>query len=74
MPMFTIPEFPPEVTESIPVQYQLWITWGFFGIKYLHQLLANIRKGGGLKRAITTIWLGESVPTVIAKDYKEELK
>ena len=57
--MFTIPEFPPEVTSSIPVQYQLWFTWAFFALKYLHRFLVNIRNGGGLKLAITSIWLGK---------------
>lgn len=58
---------------GIPLQIQLWITWVMLAFKYLSEFYGSIRNGGGLKRIITSFWLGEQTPKVIADDYKKEL-
>jgi hypothetical protein len=58
---------------GLSVQNQLYVTWGTIAIKYLAELYSSVKNGGGLRRIIMSFWFGENLPTVIAKDYKEEL-
>jgi len=58
---------------GIPLQYQVYITWGVVAAKYLSEFYGSVRNGGGLKRILTSFWLGEQTPKVIADDYKKEL-
>lgn len=64
---------PPDLA-GIPVQYQLYATYAIVGAKYLSELYSAIRNGGGLKRILTTFWLGENLPHPVAQDYKKELE
>lgn len=41
--------------------------------KLAGELFSAIRKGGGLRRIILSVWFGENVPAPIADDYKAEL-
>lgn len=59
---------------GLNVQQQLWLTWAIQGFKYLGELYSSVRAGGGLKRIILSVWLGEQTPKVVLDDYKEELK
>ena len=58
---------------GIPVQYQVYFIVGMQVVKWLAELYASVRNGGGLKRIITSFWFGEQLPKVIAVDYKAEL-
>lgn len=58
---------------GIPVQYQVYITWGVLAFKYLSELYSSIRNGGGLRRIILSFWFGENLPAPVASDYKAEL-
>lgn len=59
---------------GLSTQQQLYATWITIGLKYLSELYSAVRAGGGLKRIIFSFWLGETVPKVIADDYRHELK
>lgn len=52
---------------------QMMVTWAFFGTKLLGEIYSSIRAGGGLRRILMSIWLGEQLPKVVADDYKAEL-
>ncbi len=54
-------------------QKQIYATWAVILFKYLSEFYGSVRAGGGLKRAIMSFWLGDTVPRVIAQDYKAEL-
>lgn len=58
---------------GIPAQWQIYITWIVIAVKYLSEFYGSVRNGGGLRRIITSFWLGEQTPAVIAQDYKKEL-
>lgn len=58
---------------GIPVQYQVYITWGVIAAKYLAEFYSSVRAGGGLRRIIMSFWFGETIPKAIADDYKAEL-
>jgi hypothetical protein len=59
---------------GIPLQYQVYITWGLIAAKYLAELYSSVRAGGGLRRIIFAFWFGEQLPKVVAKDYENELR
>jgi len=59
---------------GIPVQYQVYITWGVIAVKYLAEFYSSVRAGGGMRRIIMSFWFGENIPVVVAKDYKKELE
>lgn len=65
-------ELPTDLT-GIPLQYQVYITWGLIATKYLAELYSSVRAGGGLRRIIFAFWFGEQLPKVVAEDYKKEL-
>lgn len=58
---------------GLSVQNQLHATWVVIALKYLAELYSSVRAGGGLRRIILSFWFGESIPKVIAEDYKTEL-
>lgn len=70
--MFTIPEFPPELTNALPGDAQTYVVW-FLALRFLFECFSSIRAGGGLKRILLSIWLGEQAPKVVLDDYKKEL-
>lgn len=41
--------------------------------KLVGEVFSAIRKGGGLRRILFSIWFGENIPAPIAADYKREL-
>lgn len=65
-------ELPTDLT-GIPLQYQVYITWGVIAFKYGAEFYSSVRAGGGLKRIIMAFWFGEQLPKVVAQDYKNEL-
>jgi hypothetical protein len=65
-------DIPTDLT-GIPLQYQVYITWGLIAAKYLAELYSSVRAGGGLKRIISAFWFGEQLPKVVAEDYRKEL-
>jgi hypothetical protein len=65
-------DVPPDLM-GIPVQYQVYATWGVIAAKYLSEFYSSVRAGGGLRRILMAFWFGEQLPKVIAKDYEKEL-
>jgi len=65
-------DLPSDLT-GIPVQYQIYLTWAIIAFKYLSEFYSAVRGGGGLKRILTSFWLGENLPAPVAKDYAQEL-
>jgi hypothetical protein len=65
-------DVPTDLT-GIPVQYQVYIMCGIAVARFLSQWASSVRKGGGLRHGLLSIWFGENVPPVIAKDYHKEL-
>jgi hypothetical protein len=59
---------------GIPVKYHIYFIYAGLAFKYLSEFYSAVRAGGGLKRILFSFWLGETIPKVIADDYKEELK
>ena len=70
--MFTIPEFPPELAAKLPGNASDYVVW-FLALRFLFEVFSSVRAGGGLKRILTSIWLGEQTPKVILDDYKKEM-
>ena len=66
-------DIPTDLT-GIPLQYQVYITWGLIASKYLAELYSSVRAGGGLKRIVMAFWFGEQLPKVVAQDYKAEFE
>lgn len=62
----------PDLTGLSP-ELQLRIIQGYLLLKIIGSLYSAIRTGGGLKRIMTTFWLGENIPKPVAADYKPEL-
>lgn len=58
---------------GIPLQYQVYLVAATVAFKYLAELYSSVRAGGGLKRILMSFWFGETIPKVIADDYKKEL-
>jgi hypothetical protein len=65
-------DIPTDLT-GIPLQYQVYITWGVIAVKYLAEFYSSVRAGGGMKKIIMAFWFGEQLPKVVAQDYKDEL-
>lgn len=61
-----------QLAAQIPPKYQ-FAGWLLVVVKYGAEFYSSVRSGGGLKRILCSFWFGEAVPSVIAKDYKEEL-
>lgn len=66
-------DIPTDLT-GIPLQYQVYITWGIMSTKYLAEFYSSVKGGGGMKRIIMAFWFGEQLPKVIAQDYSKELE
>lgn len=62
----------PDLTGLTPAT-QLHIIQIYLVLKIGGSLYSSIRNGGGLKRILTSFWLGENLPKVVNADYKEAL-
>lgn len=61
------------VTEmtGLNTQQQLYAMWILMGIKLIGTVYGAITNGGGLKKIFLRLWLGNTVPVVVAQDYRE---
>ena len=58
---------------GFPTQIQLHLLTLYIVAKAIGALYSSIRNGGGLKRIMTSFWLGENLPKPVNQDYKAEL-
>ncbi len=55
---------------GLPTQIQLHLLTLYIVAKAIGALYSSIRNGGGLKRIMTSFWLGENLPKAVNADYK----
>lgn len=67
------PTMLPDLSKVVPLQVQLYFFMALAVFSMLGKILGALRTGGGLRRILLGAWYGDSIPPVVAKDYKTEI-